>query len=93
MPGTCAYRSMIIRKQQRKALNKVNDNAVIVDLTGVENGDSVNQSKIVAETAGIRLYESDITCLTSRCLNDSIIDFGQALIKECVHLTIGGFTF
>ena len=25
--GTCAYRSMIIRKQQRKALNKVKDNA------------------------------------------------------------------
>ena len=90
MPGTCAYRSMILRKQQRKALNKVNDNAVIVDLTGGENGDSVNQNKIVAETAGIRLYESDITCLTSRCLNDSIIDFGQALIKEMCP-SIGGF--
>ena len=40
MPGTCAYHCMIIRKQQRKALNKVNDNALIVDLIGGENGDS-----------------------------------------------------
>lgn len=90
MPGTCAYRSMILRKQQRKALNKVNGDAVIIDVTAGENDDSVDQSKIVVETAGIRLYESDIARISSRCLNDSIIDLGQALIKE-IFPSIGGF--
>ena len=68
IPGSCAYRSMILREQQRKALNKVNSDAVIVDLTGSESDISSSQGKIVVEAAGIWLYESDITRLCSRCM-------------------------
>jgi len=90
IPGSCTYCSMILREQQRKALNKVNSDAVMIDITTGKNDNSVSQSKIVVEAAGIRLYESDITCLRSRCLNNSIIDIGQALINER-FLSIGGF--
>jgi len=70
---------MGLREQQR---NKVNSDAVMIDITTGENDNSVRWSKIIVGAAGIRLYESDMTHLFSRCLINSIIDIGQACINQ-----------
>ena len=92
--GSCAYRSMILRERlresQRQALSKVNNDEVIIDITASKNDNSPTQDKAVVEVAGIQLYEPDIACLHSSCLNDSIINIGQALIKD-EFPSIGGF--
>ena len=55
-----------------------------------ENDNSISQSKAVVEIAGIWLDKSDITYIFSGRLNDSIINFGQVLIKDRFP-SIGGF--
>ena len=90
IPGSCAYRSMVLREQKRKTLHESNSDVVVIDITAGENDNSVSQSKPVVEIAGIRLHKSDITCVFSGRLSDSIIDFGQALIKDRFP-SIGGF--
>lgn len=90
IPGSCAYRSMVLREQKRKTLHDSNSDVVEIDITSGENDNFVSQSKPVVEIAGIRLHKSDITCIFSGRLNDSIIDFGQALIKDRFP-SIGGF--
>ena len=92
IPGSCAYRSMILRERQRErqALSKISNDEVIIDITASQNDNIPTQDKVVVEVAGIRLYEPDIVCLRSSCLNDSIINIGQALIKDKFP-TIGGF--
>ena len=53
IPGSCAYRSMVLREQKRKTLHKSNSDVVVINISAGENDNSVNQSKPVVEIAGI----------------------------------------
>ena len=53
VPGSCAYRSMVLREQKRKTLHESNSDVVVIDITAGENDNSVNQSKGVVEMVGI----------------------------------------